>query len=261
MSAWLPAGGTPRRWLLLVPPFAEEMNKSRRMLALLGRRMADAGWGAVLVDLGGTGDSWGDFRDARYELWLSDLRAAAHWAEARGGRVTAVLGLRFGALLAAQVARDLPAVERLVFWQPALSGADVLGQFLRLRMAASLVGKGEAPDRSAATETSAGLRARLEAGESLEVAGYELSPVLYRSVNQLRLETCLPDRPLDIDWFHLGSGPEPSVPEAIAKAAATLTTAETRVRVRVARGDGFWATSEITTSEELLDLTAVGLLS
>lgn len=259
LAVWRPALNPAERWLLLAPPFAEEMNKSRRMLALLAQRLAGLGWGVVLPDPAGTGDSWGDFGDARYETWLSDLLAAARWVETRGGRVGAVLGLRFGALLGADLARQLPAVDRLLFWQPALTGADVLNQFLRLRMAAALVGKGDDAGKPAASETAASLRARLEAGESLEIAGYTLSPALYRSVSGLELAQCLPARPLTIDWFHLVRGPETAVPAAITMAAQRLGTSGTSIRLRAARGDAFWATTEIAVCEELIGLTAAGL--
>jgi hypothetical protein len=47
-----------------VPPFAEEMNKSRRMIAEVGRRLEGSGVGMLLVDLFGTGDSEGEFAQA-----------------------------------------------------------------------------------------------------------------------------------------------------------------------------------------------------
>ena len=61
--------------VVIVPPFAEEMNKSRRMFALLAERLATLGVGTALIDLYGTGDSEGDFGDARYDVWLDDMTA------------------------------------------------------------------------------------------------------------------------------------------------------------------------------------------
>ena len=65
-----PAAGVPRRdGVLYVPPFAEEMNKSRRLVALQARRLAAAGFGVLVPDLYGTGDSAGDFAEARWSIW------------------------------------------------------------------------------------------------------------------------------------------------------------------------------------------------
>jgi alpha/beta superfamily hydrolase len=53
--------GGARRCALVLPPFAEELNKSRRMGALAARALQRAGHDVLLIDLYGTGDSAGDF--------------------------------------------------------------------------------------------------------------------------------------------------------------------------------------------------------
>src|SRR3546814_1526626 len=64
-----------------------EMNRSRRMAALQARALAALGIDVLLLDLFGTGDSAGDFRDARWEIWREDAMAAVAWLGARcGGR-------------------------------------------------------------------------------------------------------------------------------------------------------------------------------
>ncbi|HEY9550049.1 MAG TPA: hypothetical protein VIR45_11165, partial [Kiloniellaceae bacterium] len=62
--------------LVYLPPFAEEMNRSRRMAALQARRLAALGVDDLLLDPFGTGDSAGDFGDARWEIWREDARTA-----------------------------------------------------------------------------------------------------------------------------------------------------------------------------------------
>ena len=55
--------GIPVRGALVyVHPFAEEMNKARRMAALQARAMAAAGYAVLQIDLYGCGDSAGDCR-------------------------------------------------------------------------------------------------------------------------------------------------------------------------------------------------------
>jgi alpha/beta superfamily hydrolase len=65
------------RALLVLPPFAEELNKTRRMLSLAARALQNAGHEVLLVDLYGTGDSAGDFADASFRGWSADLQAAS----------------------------------------------------------------------------------------------------------------------------------------------------------------------------------------
>lgn len=61
--------------VLFVPPFAEELNKSRRMVAEAVRAFVEAGWAVLQLDLKGCGDSAGDFGDAAWADWLADVDA------------------------------------------------------------------------------------------------------------------------------------------------------------------------------------------
>jgi len=63
-ALWFDPDAAGDQAILVVPPFAEELNKSRRMLALQGKSLARAGRGLLAVDLHGTGDSAGEFIEA-----------------------------------------------------------------------------------------------------------------------------------------------------------------------------------------------------
>ena len=106
-----------------------------------------------------------------------------------------LVGLRLGALLALDAAADVPSVDRVFLWQPVLRGDQMMTQFLRLRLAADLAGA------KAGGESTATMRARLGAGESLEIAGYEVAPALAQSIDSLRLDE-LGDRcARPIEWI------------------------------------------------------------
>lgn len=49
--------------VIFVPPFAEEMNRSKRMYVLCARLLADAGIKSICFDFAGTGDSSGEWSD------------------------------------------------------------------------------------------------------------------------------------------------------------------------------------------------------
>ncbi|MEP6965262.1 MAG: hydrolase 2, exosortase A system-associated, partial [Polaromonas sp.] len=119
------------------------MNKSRRMAALQARALAGAGFDVLQIDLLGCGDSSGDFGDATWQSWVSDVVQACHWLQNRSdmhdaGSTPAQLwlwGLRAGCLLAVEAARQLKRPCNFLFWQPPASGKTLLQQFLRLKVA------------------------------------------------------------------------------------------------------------------------------
>ena len=65
--------------ILYIHPFAEELNRSRRMVALQCQSLAAAGFEVLQMDLGDCGDSSGHFADATWEGWVADVLAAREW--------------------------------------------------------------------------------------------------------------------------------------------------------------------------------------
>ena len=175
-----PAGGRDLGDSVLAPPFAEELNRSRHMIAAQARAFAAMGWGVLLLDLYGTGDSDGEFADASWETWLEDIEAARRWLSGRGrtGPV-ALWGVRLGCLLALDaLRRRSDGCPLCVLWQPVANGEAFLTQFLRVRTAAGLTRAGPG------AETPKALRARLEAGETLAIGGHPPPPSLARSTDR-----------------------------------------------------------------------------
>ncbi|SEN85586.1 exosortase A system-associated hydrolase 2 [Duganella sp. CF517] len=247
-----PAAGVCRGALLYVPPFAEEMNKSRRMAALLALELARQGIATVRIDLHGCGDSSGDFADARWESWRDDVGLASAWLERRSGHRPALLGLRLGALLAMDYAANAPeadAPRRLILWQPVLDGATFLTQFLRLRTAGAMMSAAGAADNS-----TAALRTMLAAGRPLEVAGYELSPQLTLAIDGLKLAP-LGRAGCALHWFDVGQ-PGRALSPATAKALASLRERGVEVDMTAIDGPAFWGSQEIATCQPLLEASA-----
>ena len=234
-----------RGGVLFIPPFAEELNKARRMVALQARRFAAAGFAVMVPDLYGCGDSGGDFGDARWPRWQADLRQCLDWLSERTAGPLHLWCLRAGALLA-------PALEprrggALLLWQPALRGAQVLTQFLRLRLAASL-NRGQ-------KETTAELRAQLDAGQALEIAGYALHPDLAASLDAARLEP--PPPGTSVYWFEVvAAADRPLLP---ASCKLIEQWADVAVSATTVVGETFWATQEISLAPTLLDASTACL--
>ena len=249
-----PEGVPVRSSVLYVHPWAEEMNKSRRMAALASRALAEAGHAVLQVDLLGCGDSSGDFGEATWEAWVDDLRDALQWLQARHPEVPLWLwGLRVGALLAAEAAAKMTQPVHLLLWQPVLQGRQALQQFLRLKAAAQLAeggGKG----------ILEGLRAELTAGRAVEVAGYRVGPGLALGLDEAALTpppirsgpTEAPPRAV---WLEVNTLPEPQPGPAAQAAMPTWLAAGWSLEQRALAGPAFWQTQEIEEAPALLEAT------
>ena len=233
----------PRGGILYVHPFAEEMNKSRRMAALQARAYARAGFGVLQIDLHGCGDSSGDFADARWETWLSDLALGWQWLAQRCPGPFYLWGLRLGALLALEFAvRAKP--EALVLWQPAISGRAHLHQFARAQSAARLFGPAEPADDAA------------EKGS--EIAGYMVAAELSAAINQSDAAVLAPTCP--VQWFELNTPSQELAAQPALQAASALLIDRWRasgamVDACALHGVPFWSSAEISESPELLAAT------
>ena len=244
-----PGQPRPTRWVLLVPPLFEELNKSRRTLSLLGRALAAQGFGCLLPDLYGTGDSEGEVCDADWAGWIEDISRAYAWLLEQGVERVDLLALRGGALLAWDwLAVDATPVPQLILWHPFLNGRQLVQQLLRLRLAGGLMGRESA-------ETTASLRARLAQEGSLEIAGYRLSAGLIASLEGSALGAPGPRRIAALDWYQVIAAADQPLPPAVAPLVQTWRDAGVPGRVHSVPGDSFWATQEITEGTGLITAT------
>ncbi len=242
------AGGEARGVVLIVPPFAEELNKSRRMLALAARALNARGYATVLPDVHGTGDSAGDFGEADWTGWLDDLATTLAWLRQRHTAPLHILALRAGALLASDLlARESLRPESLVLWNPVLQGQQALTQFLRLSVAGNLAGGGG--------ETTAVLRQRLEAGESLEIAGYTLPPRVASGLDAAVLAPAPESLPRRLLWLEVSTRDEPALSPASQRAIPAWEAAGVAVTSEAVRGDAFWNTAELVDAPALVAAT------
>lgn len=244
------ATGARRRGIVYLPPFAEEMNRARRMAALQARALAASGCSVLLLDPFGTGDSGGDFRDARWEIWQDDVARAVAWLRARDCDTVTLLGLRLGALLALECAASRPqTIERVILWQPVLRGEQMMTQFLRLRLAADL-----AATRTGGENTAA-LRRQLAEGSQIEIAGYTLNHALVAAIDGLKLAELGLRCPVPIDWIEIGGTTDRAPSPAHQQIVARWSQSEVKFALHRAVGEPFWALQETTLAPSAIALT------
>ena len=243
-------GGTTRGLVAYVHPFAEEMNKSRRMAALQAKTLAAQGYAVLQLDLLGCGDSSGDFGDASWQAWVDDVVLACQWLRRQGDAPLWLWGLRAGCLLAAQAATQMDERCNFLFWAPTPAGKPLLQQFLRLKAAGDLASGN-------AKAVMDGLRAQLAAGTPVDIAGYRLSAALASGLEQATLAA--PAAAGRLEWLDMTTQADASLSLATAKTVKAWQAAGFAVRSRVVMGPAFWQTSEIEEAPALLTATLAAL--
>ena len=229
-----------------VHPFADEMNKTRRMAALQSRALAAAGWIVLQIDLFGCGDSAGNFAEATWSRWIGDVVDASDWLRQQCGFTPMLWGTRVGCLLAAEAAPRMPAPPNLLFWQPVVSGKRFIQQFLRLKLATQLFG-GDDRER----ESTEDLRRQLTRGEGVEIGGYHLSPALALAIDQCELSP--PKPPTRVAWFEIVGDAQATMAPALQTRLRTWDAAGIQVDVHAIEGPAFWQTQELTECRELIE--------
>ncbi|HEV2608922.1 MAG TPA: hydrolase 2, exosortase A system-associated [Noviherbaspirillum sp.] len=243
--------GECQRALVYIHPFAEEMNKSRRMAALQAKRFAQDGIAVLQIDLFGCGDSGGDFVDARWEIWLKDVEHAVDWLANRCSVSPGLWGLRLGGLLALDfAARTERSFRDVLLWQPVLNGETYMTQFLRTRVASAMLA-GE----QGKTEGTQALRTRMKNGESLEIAGYELAPALLESIDKLNANDLIITRS-PVHWMEVVAEAGRQMSPAASRVAGTWTRHGVDLHCNTVTGPAFWMSQEIADCPDLLTVSS-----
>jgi len=247
-ALYFPAMGKARGKVLCIPPFTEESNRCRVMLGMGARALAQCGYSTLLLDLYGTGDSQGEFEQADWAGWLDDVHSGVQWLADKPGPLT-LWGTRLGALLATDAAQVLAGqVSRLLFWQPVSKGKQMFTQYLRLRVANSMEMYGK-------QETTHELRAKLAAGEALEVGGYYISPRMGADLDAVGLPVQFYPLGVRVDWLERVDEGKTELAVASKKLLGGWQAQGCDVHGHPFTGPPFWQLHERFLAPQLVDLT------
>jgi len=239
--------GVPKKRVLLVPPLFEELNKSRRMIALQCRHLAQHGIDVLHVDLFGTGDSEGVLCESSWEIWHSNLQEASRWYESERGPIDTLWLVRGGALLGAGIALS-GHLRSLLYWQPVMSGTSYVNQLIRLRIANTL-------DRQATPPTREEILAEIDQTGTLCVAGYEIPDSIITGLSTTLPATPAIERTLAIHWFDITSSSTQQLSRGNQRAVQNAGFEQHDLHITSIQAPPFWHTQEITEVPELLDTT------
>lgn len=237
--------------VLIVPAFNEEMNRCRSMVTMQAQALAQVGVGTLVIDLFGTGESDGEYGDARWGIWIEDVRQGMNWLDQQPGGCTGLLGIRLGVALALSALKQDHNKKRvLIAWQPVIDGRSYLTQFMRMRIAANM-------DRTdIPKETTAGMRAQLAEGISIEVAGYEIHPELAKFIEKQQQTELIPPESVSIAWLEQVGAEENVISPASEKFLAACRATGITAQVIPFDGPAFWALYERFLAPDLVKKTS-----
>ena len=162
-------------------PCFEEKLWTHRVFVRLARELAALGFHVLRFDYMGHGDSDGDFEQSTVGSRLSDIGCAVSTLRQEVGTDAHVglLGLRFGALLAAEYAERDNKIASLVLWDPVTDGAAYMQEVLLSNLAT------QSAVHHQIRFTREDLITQMRAGSAVNIEGYEMSYEYYEEASRL----------------------------------------------------------------------------
>lgn len=232
-AGWLYEGSS-NRGVVLCPPLGLEELCGRRTLHLLAQKLADAGLSALRFDYRGEGDSLGDANDPDcVTRWRSDVAAAIDTLRnVSSVSDIALVGMRFGSLIAAEIAASRDDISHLAMVAPVAAGKTYLRETRIL-------------SRMIQTE---GPRDEAQARDDLGLAGFILSDQTCAAISAMSVEA-------------LVRRPAPDVllvEQAAGRAGGRIASHFETLGARVARAD--FPNYEVMMCDPALSLPAEDIL-
>lgn len=245
--------GTPSgEVFIFCHPCTEEKLWTHRVFVTFARKLAAAGHAVLRFDLLGNGDSDGEFSESSVESAIADVRCAVDEAKRRWPFVKVhLLGLRFGATIAALVAERSRDIDGLILWAPVVDGERYMQELLRTNLATqTAVYKEVRYDR-------AELVNQMRAGATVNVDGYPLAYALYAEAAEIKLASTKKGHGGPCLITHVDRQPG-RLPDELQQLASTYTNAT----LATAQEEPFWkeiAKSYLREAPELFAVTGAWL--
>ncbi|OUS23396.1 hypothetical protein A9Q98_15040 [Thalassotalea sp. 42_200_T64] len=229
--------------VLCLPAITEELNLTRAVVAKQAQHFAQHRLPCFVLDYFGTGDSEGELEQADCDLWLENVLTAGEWLTQQGISKIILWGVRFGALLIlahqTKLHQSLP-IKKQLLWKPVTNGKQFARQLLRIKQATSII-------NASAKKTD--WRQRILAGHDTEIAGYNITSRMLRSLEELQIDNdMLPESP--IIWIELAVNELPPVTKRIS-----AKWPDDSVSVHCFESPPFWQVPDVFSLPELYELT------
>lgn len=238
---------TPTHAVVILPPFAEEMNKSRHIIKQCTTQLAEHNYYSFMLDNHGTGDSEGDLDTATIELWRTDLAILMQKIADWGFQSVSFIAIRFGALqlldFLNQHALPLP-IKHLVLWQPMFDAGRFWQQFCRIKVAEAMASGDKVSQKQ--------LEQQLEQGQIVEIAGYPITATFGQSILQMKSTLPAVLNNSALSWFEISKLDNIALP--VQKMRDNLTE-QCLLHFNQIKAEAFWQTTELAKADQLIALT------
>lgn len=127
-GAYHPAAMGGDRGAVLCYPWGQEYLRAHAAMRFLASLLSDQGLHVLRFDWYGSGDSGGAcYEGGEPRSWMQDLQEAMdELKDVANVKTTALVGMRLGAAVGAQMAQGNDDVDRLVLWDPVMDGAEYI---------------------------------------------------------------------------------------------------------------------------------------
>lgn len=233
--------------VLILPPFAEEMNKSRHIISQLMQQNKQAGISSFMLDHYGTGDSEGDLDLATTDIWRQDLQLLLAQLQTAGFSRLSVVAIRFGAMQLFDLLNHQPLalqLDKVVLWQPLLDISRFWLQLYRLKITEQMA--------LGQKLTQAELEQSLQQDNTLEIAGYPISKAFSESTRQLNIQPPAILATASNCWFEISQLPNVA---ATTQKAVTHYQQSFPLSFQHISNAPFWNTQELATADNLINAT------
>ena len=234
--------------VIFVPPFAEEMNRSKRMYVLCARLLADAGIHSLCFDFSGTGDSSGEWGDFDYADWKNNLIDVFQFAKKITSNISLVT-LRDSALISLNLIKRADIqIDKCVLWDPIDNGDALIRQLVRMKIASAM-----ASDLKKITTKE--VLESIEQSGFLEVGGYHVSADLIDQIKAEKISDNIEDvlALTEMHWMTTGKSNSNSAVIPICLSKLNLTDVMLKkLTMHTVNDVKFWMQQEVTISPLLL---------
>jgi exosortase A-associated hydrolase 2 len=161
--------------VVLCYPMGREYIQFHRAFRQLAERLSNVGFPVLRFDFYGCGDSDGDCAQGQLHQWRADLAVAIDEVRRRThvAKVCPV-GLRLGATLAMMVAGERGDIDRMVLWDPVISGKAYVEELTSLHQTMLRTAQVKQKRHSMATE-------------SVEILGFAMADALLTELRSIDL--------------------------------------------------------------------------
>ena len=239
--------------VILVPPFAEELSRSKRMYVLCARLLANSGFHVICFDYSGTGDSSGEWGEFDYVDWVNDLKTVYQYANNYAAHVN-FIALRFGALILADaIIQERLNTNRCIFWDPVEKGEQLTRQLVRMKIAATMA---DAAKKISSQE----VKQSMQDEGFLESGGYHISSTMFDEISSKQIAPSVVPL-LDqahLHWMALGRHKEQTdiwLANSIARHELEEASVGIKLTMHAVNDVKFWMQQEVTLAPKLLQRT------